>query len=89
MDKDAYRKKITMLLLSTYLPKMKKNLMNFMDTAVQKEMLAMECAKLTGRPIEIDVGFLKLADPTNELIDNLVTIWEEEKNKKTVDIAQE
>jgi len=81
-QEQAFREKVTDMFLTTYLPKLKKEVERLMYESEDKVILAQSVSELVGRSVGIHLGMLLVADPTNELIDSIVKLYVQEKEKQ-------
>ena len=77
MNEQELKEKITNLFLSKYLPKLKRELRRFLDEAIDNEILALTISSIIKVPVSSELGTLRLAEPTNEMIDDLMKIYGE------------
>lgn len=66
------RKVITDLFIFEYIPKLKEEVGRFNIESLGKHQTAISVSEICGRPVGIELGELKIAQPTNELIDKIV-----------------
>tara|TARA_R100001086_G_scaffold147119_1_gene77855 strand:- start:224 stop:478 length:255 start_codon:yes stop_codon:yes gene_type:complete len=76
------RKEITDMFVFEYLPRLKDEVARFNAESLPKHLTAIEVSKMCGRSIGIELGELKIAEPTNDLIDKLVTYVERVQSDK-------
>lgn len=81
MNDDELRKRITDMFVFEYLPKIKEEVSNFVTQSYSKNRVAEFVSGIVGRSVGVKLGVLKVAEPTNQMIDNLVKLYGETRNK--------
>ena len=76
------REEITQLFLMGYLPEIKKEVSRFIEESYSKQNLIVEISAICGRSVAIELGQLKIAEPTNKLIDVLVKMYVKAKENQ-------
>lgn len=66
------REDITNLFVFEYIPKLKDEVTRFNIESLSKHQLAVGVSEICGKSIGVFLGELKVADPTNALIDKIV-----------------
>lgn len=66
------RADIATIIVYGYIPKLKEEVARFNKDAVKNLAAAETMSAICDTPITIELGRLKIAEPTNELIDKLV-----------------
>ena len=66
------RNDIASMVVFGYIPKLKAEVARFNKESVARMSTAQSVSEICGSPITIELGKLRIADPTNELIDKLV-----------------
>ena len=79
MNDQYFREQVTNLFVFKYLPKIKKEIAEFSDNSYKKQALANEVSKICNDSIGIYLGELKVAEPTNDIIDKIVELYVESK----------
>ena len=72
VTKQELREAITKMFVFEYLPKVKKEVCRFNSQSYKKMKVAEGVSGITGTVVGVQLGELKIADPTNELIDKIV-----------------
>ena len=80
MNEEQFRKILADMFLIEYLPKINKEFHRFMDEAYERQKASEIVSSIVGRPVGINLGVLKVAAPTNEMIDKLVKLYVQNKN---------
>ena len=66
------RADIASMVVFGYIPKLKKEVTRFTKESSTRLSTAQAVSEICGKPINVSLGKLRIADPTNELIDKLV-----------------
>ncbi len=79
MNDQYFREQITNLFVFTYLPKIKKKVTEFSEDSYKKQDMANEVSKICNMSVGVYLGELKIAEPTNEIIDKIVELYVKSK----------
>lgn len=82
MNDQYFREQITNLFVFSYLPKIKRTVEKFSVDSYGKQQLANEISKICNEPVGIYLGELKVAEPTNDIIDKIVDIYAKSHQEK-------
>ncbi|MCK5022771.1 MAG: hypothetical protein KAS04_01225 [Candidatus Aenigmarchaeota archaeon] len=74
MDKQKFREAVTNIMLMEYLPKLQTEFSRFMQETEPKRDLVDWLTYVVGVPVSIEMGELKIAEPSNEFIDKIVDL---------------
>lgn len=66
------RKEIAEILVFHYIPKLKEEVTRFNAESIGRHNVAQGVSEIVGKPIGVYLGELRIAKPTNDLIDKLV-----------------
>ena len=64
-----------------YFPQITKEISEFSKRAFQEQLCALELSKICGKEISVNHGYLRIAKPTEDLIDKITDYVLEEKIK--------
>ena len=65
-----------------YLPKIREEFERFTVQSRSKELVAVQISEIVGCSVGVYLGELKVAKPTNDLIDNLMKLFNEYEKVK-------
>ncbi|MCK5601245.1 hypothetical protein KAR91_05235 [Candidatus Pacearchaeota archaeon] len=74
MEKQKFREAVTDLMLMEYLPKLKAEVVIFMAESYPKQVMADEISGIMNTRVTVEMGELKIAEPSNEFIDKIVDL---------------
>ena len=75
MKEEDFKRELTKIVMDVYLPKLKTNVIKYIDENVEKYSLIQSVSNIVGVPVATEIGILRVAKPTTELIDDIVKLY--------------
>lgn len=79
VNEQQLRQQLADLFVHEYIPILRAEFERFSRESFEREAMLIGLADIVGHPMSMVVGKLKIAEPTNKLIDKIVKLYVEEK----------